>query len=77
MKTGRTVQVRVMPRAKRNEVKETDGAYKVYITAAPVEGKANKALVKLLAEHFNIKKSQLSIIKGHNKRDKLVRLEWR
>jgi len=70
----KTVQVRVMPRAKRNEVKERDGGYRVYLTAAPVDGKANKALLEVLAEHLDVKRSQLKIIKGERSRDKVVRV---
>ncbi len=66
------LQVRVVPRARRNEVKSCDGGYKAYLTAVPVDGKANKALLEVLADHLNIKRSQLKIIKGEKSRDKVV-----
>lgn len=69
---AKTLQVRVVPRAKRNEVKEFDAGYKVYLTAAPVDGNANKALLGFLAEHLDVKRSHLKIIKGEKSRDKVI-----
>ena len=66
------IQVRVITRAKNNEVKECAGGYKVYLTAAPVDGEANKALLEILAGHLNVKRSQLKIIKGGRSKDKIV-----
>jgi uncharacterized protein (TIGR00251 family) len=70
----RVIQVRVVPRAKRNEVKEDSGGYKVYLTAAPVDGKANKALLEVLAGYLNVKRSRLKMIKGEKSRDKAIRI---
>jgi hypothetical protein len=66
------INVRVMPRAKKNKVVEEAGRLKVYLTAPPVEGRANEALVELLAEHFKVKKSQITIVRGEKSRDKVV-----
>ena len=74
MKIGDTIQVRVIPSAKKVQVKEADGIYKVYLTAAPIEGKANKALIQTLADYFKVKRSQVSIIKGEKSRDKVIRI---
>jgi uncharacterized protein (TIGR00251 family) len=68
------VNIKVIPNAKRNEVKRAGSGYKVYLTAPPVEGKANKALLEMLAEEFNIRKSRLHIIKGINSRNKTIRI---
>lgn len=64
--------VRVVPNAKRNEVKKEGERIKVYLTAPPVEGKANKLLIEVLAGHFNCKKSQIKIIKGEKSRGKVI-----
>ena len=69
------IPIRVIPRAAKNEVKKTEGGLKAYLTAPPVGGKANKALLKMLAVHFKVKKSQLSIIKGEKSRDKIIRVK--
>lgn len=65
------LRVRVTPRASRSEVTGyRDGVLTVRVTAPPVEGKANKELVKVLADWFGVKKSQLVIAAGHKSRDK-------
>lgn len=68
------INVRVVPNSGRNEIKELENGLKVYLTAPPVEGKANKALVSALAEYFGVKKSQLEIVKGAGSRNKSVRI---
>lgn len=45
---------------------------KVYLTAVPVDGKANKELIKLLAEELSISKSKISIIKGEKSKEKIM-----
>lgn len=70
------IQVRVVAKASKNAVIKFGGALKAYITAPPQNGKANKALVGLLAKHLNLKKSQLSIIKGEKSKDKLIKINY-
>ena len=69
-----TIQVRIIPKAKKVAVKKYGGGLKVYVTAAPIEGKANKALLEALIGYFKVKKSQLSIIKGKKTKNKLIRI---
>jgi uncharacterized protein (TIGR00251 family) len=71
----KTLQVRVIPNAKRNMVLEEEGRLKVYLTVPPAEGRANKALIELLADHFQVKKSSIRIVKGERARDKVVQIE--
>jgi len=66
------VKIRVVPRAKQNKVVEEMGRLKVYLTAPPVEGKANELLIEVLAEHFGVKKKQLRLVRGEKGRDKMV-----
>lgn len=66
------INVRVMPRAKKNRIVEEVGRLKVYLTAPPVDGQANEALIKLLAEHYKIRKSGIRIVQGEKGRDKVV-----
>ena len=68
------VHIRVIPNAKKNEVKKFSNGFKVYLTAPPIEGKANKMLLRILADEFNLKKSQLSIARGANSKDKVIRI---
>ena len=66
------VTIRVVPRAKQNKVVAEAGRLKVYLTAPPVEGKANELLIEVLAEHLGVKKKQLRLVRGEKGRDKLV-----
>ncbi len=67
--------VRVTPHARQNKVVECDGVLRVYTTTAPENGRANDAVVKLLAEYFNVPKSRIKIIKGLTSRDKIVTVD--
>lgn len=68
------IKVKVVANAKRIEIKKENERYKVYLTAPAVEGKANKMLVEVLAEHFGVKKSQVRIVRGEKSRDKVVQV---
>jgi uncharacterized protein (TIGR00251 family) len=71
------IRVRLTPRAKRAEIgaPRADGTLPVRVTAPPVDGKANAALCKLLAERLGVAPSRVRVVKGHTARDKIVELE--
>ena len=70
---GTTVDVYVQPRASKNEVAGIqEGILKVRLTAAPVEGEANKECIRFLAKVFVTPKSRLEIIQGHKSRRKTI-----
>jgi uncharacterized protein len=71
---GAALAIRVTPRASKNEIHEvqSDGTVKVHLTAPPVEGKANQALIEFLAEVLEIAPSKIDIVAGLTGRDKLV-----
>jgi len=72
-KSGTAFPVRVIPRASRNEVEGITGnALKVRVTAPPVEGAANKALIELLAERLKVRKSQIEIVAGQTSQNKMI-----
>ncbi len=73
-KVGSAIAVRVTPRASQNKITEVmpDGTIKVHIVAPPVDGEANEALIRFLAEVLNIAKTRLEIVAGLSGRDKLV-----
>lgn len=73
-KAGAAIAVRVTPRASRNEITQIleDGTIKIRITAPPVEGKANEALLRYLAEVLDISPSSLEIVAGQSGRDKWI-----
>lgn len=67
------IYVRVSPRSSKKEiVKVSDGEYKVKLTAAPVEGEANKMLVEMLADYFGVSKSRVEIVGGKSAKTKIV-----
>ena len=68
------VEIRVIPGAKKNTIKDDNGRLKVYLTAPALEGKANKSLVEVLSKYFSVRKRQIDIIKGLKSRDKIVNI---
>ena len=69
-------QVKVIPRSSKNQVMELNpNELKVKLTAPPVEGKANEALIKVLADHFRVKKSAVHIVSGETARHKWVEID--
>ena len=67
------VNIRVMPRARRNQITvDTDGTVRVHTTAAPADGAANEAVIKMLAEHFKVPKTSINIIRGSTSRNKVI-----
>ena len=59
------ISIKVIANSSRQEVKEENGVLKVHLKSPPVKGKANEELIEVLAEHFNVKKNQIAILKGH------------
>ena len=67
------LEVRVQPRAKRDALEAVERqSLKSYVTAPPEGGKANDALVALLAKALGVAKSRVRIVRGHRGRKKLV-----
>jgi uncharacterized protein (TIGR00251 family) len=71
-----TLRVKVIPRAPRSEIvgEMADGTLKVKIAAVPERGKANDELCRLLAEHFRVSPSSVSVVSGKTSTLKLVRI---
>ena len=69
------MDVRITPRASRNRIEGAPGAWKVYVTAAPVDGGANEAVRELLAKKLRVAKSSLTLVKGETSREKRFRIE--
>ena len=70
------LKLHVRPGAKRNGVSGVFGeALKVELQTPPVDGKANSALIKLLAKWLDIPKSSITLIAGESCRDKVIELK--
>jgi len=68
--------VRVQPGASRDEVLGfADGVLRVKVAAPPVRGRANAALLALLADLLGVSKGRLSIVKGETSRNKVIAIE--
>ena len=69
------LKIYLQPKASKNEVAGPfrDGI-KIKVTAPPVEGKANEALIRFLAKELGISVSSIEILKGHRSREKTVRI---
>ena len=68
------ITVRVLPRSSRNTLEWEQGMLKVRLTAPPVDGAANEALVALLAERLGIPKRAIQIVRGATSRQKTVEI---
>ena len=73
-KKGTALAIRVTPRSRKNEVVEilSDGTIKIRLTAPPVEGKANAALIDFLSKILDVPSSNIEIVAGNSGHDKLV-----
>jgi uncharacterized protein (TIGR00251 family) len=69
------INIKIIPNAKRNKVIEETDKLKVYVTALAVDGKANKALIELIADYFHVAKSNVKIIKGEKSRNKMLAID--
>jgi uncharacterized protein (TIGR00251 family) len=73
-KGGAALTVRVTPRARKSEISgfRADGTLKIRVTAPPVEGKANAAVIKLIASVLSVRKRNIEIVAGHKGLDKII-----
>lgn len=69
------VNVRVMPRSSKNEIRWEGDALKVRLTASPVDGAANAALLKFLAARLKLPQSALQIVQGATSRQKVIQID--
>ena len=71
-----TISVRVMPRARSGGVVGLrEGVLLVRVTAPPVDGRANEAVCRLLADLLGVRPSRVTIVRGERARDKVVGVE--
>ena len=69
------VTIRVTPRARRNALTLEGETLRAWLTAPPVDGAANAALVALLAERLGIPKRAVTLLRGGTAREKVVAIE--
>jgi len=70
------ISVKVIPNAKKQLIElMVDKSLKVHLKVKPVEGKANEALIKILAEYYQVSMSSIEILQGEKGRDKLISIK--
>ncbi len=66
------IQVKVKPSSKTEELSQEGDSFIIKVKEPPKEGKANQAIIKLLAEHFGVSQSQVRILSGFRSRNKVI-----
>jgi len=66
------IQVNVKPNSKTEELSREGDSFVIKVKEPPKEGKANQAVIKLLAEHFGVPQSQVRILSGFRSRNKII-----
>ncbi|MBI4174799.1 MAG: DUF167 domain-containing protein [Candidatus Aenigmarchaeota archaeon] len=69
------IKVRVTPNAKKNAIIREADMFRIRLAAPAKEGKANSALIELLAGHFKVRKNAVRIVSGHKSREKIVQVD--
>lgn len=73
---GLTFTVRIVPRASTSEIiGEHDGALRIRIAAPPVDGAANRELVRLLAKRLKLPQNAVEIVSGSGSKNKIIRVQ--
>lgn len=68
-------QIKVKPNSKQQKIEEALDGMTIHLKSPPVDGKANKELIEILAKRFDVSKSQIRIKSGLSSRNKLVEIE--
>jgi len=66
------IRVKVVSNLKNEEVTKEDDGFLVKVKEPPKEGKANKAVIKLLAEYFGVSQGSIRIVRGFRSRTKVI-----
>ncbi len=69
---GILVNIKIVPNSSKDDIVLEDEFVKVKITAQPIEGKANKALIEFLSKKFKIPKTSIEIVKGETNKEKTL-----
>jgi len=69
---GILVNIKIVPNSSKNDIVLENEFVKVKITAQPIEGKANKALLEFLSKKFKIPKTSIEIVKGETNKEKTL-----
>lgn len=71
-----TIRLRVQPGAKRDAIRDfADGVLRVSVTAPPLEGRANEAVLRFIAEILGVRRSRVSLVSGETSREKVIAID--
>ena len=68
------IKVKIFPGSRKEEIVKERNSFEIKIKEEPREGKANKAVVSLLANYFNISENKIKLIKGFRTRNKIFKI---
>ena len=66
------IQVKVKPNSRTEELSREGNNFIIKVKEPPKEGKANQAVIRLLAEHFGVSQSQVRILSGFRSTNKII-----
>jgi len=66
------IQVKVKPNSRTEELSQEGDSFIIKVKEPPKEGKANQAVIRLLAEHFGVPQSRVRILSGFRSRNKVI-----
>lgn len=70
------IKVKVFPQAGKEEIiKKSDDSFEIWVKAKPVQGQANRAVIRALAEYFNISSREIRLVKGFRERNKIFEVK--
>lgn len=71
------LSIKVRTNARKQEIRKIDEReYRIQVLSPPVEGKANKEVINVVASHFRLPRSRVKIVKGKKSRNKIVVLKY-
>ena len=65
----------VKPRSRLDKIEKTEAGYIAYLKEKPVENRANRALLRLLSEYFDIPQSRIEILSGMKSKKKIIEIQ--
>jgi hypothetical protein len=68
------IQVSVKPNSKNEEISQEEDSFVIKVKQPPKEGRANQAVIKLLAKHFGVPRSQVKILNGFKSKNKIIEI---
>lgn len=72
IQNGIIITIKISPNSSKNEFVENSDCIKLKITAPPVDGKANKAVIEFLSKTFKVPKSYFEIVRGETSKEKSI-----